>query len=293
MESLDSILKGKESPVVVEPKPDVPAVEAAPETPVVTETAEQKADRERDEKGRFAKKAEGATPAKPETPKVETAPKVEKPAAPTAAVNAKPGEDIDAEPLDPKAKAYYAKAKDEQRKRQAVERELASLRAQQPQPPIPNPQEHPAEFAQHVEGRVSQAQWDTVLNTSEIAALDKYGEEKVDQAKAWFLEQRETNPGIDFALRQQRHPYKWVIEQYQHAQLLNEIGTDPNAWREQQRAAIRAELEAEHAQKPQVPVRPAAPVPPPSLANATSGSTGTSRAVAYAGPTPLKSIFRR
>jgi hypothetical protein len=291
MESLDNILKGKDSPVVEQPKAEAPAVEVA-ETPA--ETPEQKADRERDDRGRFKAKDEGTTPAKPETPEAKVTPKVETKPAPTAGEKAKPAEDDNSEPLDPKAKAYYAKAKDEQRKRQAVEQELARLRAaqQQPQPKI-DPMQDPEGFAQRIAQEAEQRSWDRILNLSESQARRFHGDEIVSEAQEAFKEAVQSMPGLYQQLNAQADPYDWVVKWHKREKFLREV-QDPDEWTKQREAAIRQRLEAEYAQKqPQAPARPAAPVPPPSLANATSGAGAMSAKTTYEGPTPISSILRR
>ena len=91
-ESLEATIDSSAEERAPEPVKE-PVVEAAPETPEVEETAEARADRLRDEKGRFAKAeeekkaaaAEAKKPAAPPAPVGET-PATEKPAAPSPPV---------------------------------------------------------------------------------------------------------------------------------------------------------------------------------------------------------------
>lgn len=288
MESLDAILKGKQEPINVVERPEPKeAPEVKAETP---ETPEQKAERERDDKGRFKAKAEGETPAQPETPKAEATPKVEKPATPTVAEKKLTVDDPEAEPLDPKARAYYAKAKDEQRKRQAVERELQALRAaQQPQQQI-DPVQDPRGYAERIAQQAELGAVDRILNFSEAVARRTYGDDVVTEAQEAFREAAMTSPHLYQQLHSQPDPYDWLIKQHKREKFLREV-TDPDEWKKQQREALRKEVEAEFAQKQPV-ARPAAPVPTPSLANAQS--TGAiSTAPTYDGPTPFSKILRR
>lgn len=279
--SLDDILSGRNTPPVEPPKAEEPKeapVEVKPEA-----TEEAKAQRERDEQGRF-KAAEAKAK--------EDAAKVEKKAEPTSAEKQKETKQDDSELLDPKAKAYYAKAKDEQRKRQELERRLAELeaRTRQPAPKI-DPLQDPEGFANRIAQEAENRAWDRILNFSEASARRVYGEEAVTEARDAFLEEMQANPGLYFQLQQQADPYEFVVKRHKREKFMREV-TDPDEWAKQQREAIRKELEAEYAQKaPQV--RPAPPTPPPSLASANSAGGGITTATTWNGPTPLDQIFKR
>jgi hypothetical protein len=287
VESLDSIFKGKEAPVVEQQKAEAP-VEVRAETP--TETEQQRA--ERDERGRFkAKEQEAQTPAKPEAPKAAEAPKVDTKPAPTAAEKAKPVEKPhEAEQaLDPRHKAAIAQANDERRKRQALEQELARYRAQQQK--APDVATDPQGFQQHINETLQTQTINMRVDLSAAMARKQYQDYEAVMAE-WpaLIEQ---NPYLYQQAIQQELPADWAYNYVKQQKLLQEIG-DPAKWREAEQARIRAELEAELAQKAQqAPARPAAPVPPPSLANATSAAGGISTKAQWNGPTPFQNMIRR
>lgn len=281
MESLESIFKGKEAPVVEQPKAEAP-VEVKAETPA-QETEQQRADRERDERGRFkAKEQEAQTPAKPEAPKAPEAPKVETKPAPTAAEKAKPATTTEEAPPHVPVKALQ----EERRKRQELERQLAAL--QQPKK-LPDVTTDPQGFQQHLNETLQSREVDMRVNLSAAFARKQY--QDFDSVMESWFQMTEANPYLYQQAIQQELPADWAYNHVKQQLLLKEIG-DPAAWREAEKARLRAELEAEIAQR-QPPQRPAAPVPPPSLANAQSAVGGISTAPAYEGPTPLKSILRR
>lgn len=286
VESLDNILKGKEAPVIEQQKVEAP--EQKVETP--TETPEQKADRERDDKGRFkAKEQDTQPPAKPDAQKAQEPPKVETKPAPTAAETVTPATKPEAEQkLDPRHSAAIAQANDERRKRQALEQELARLRA--PQKQAPDVATDPQGFQQHINETLQTQTINMRVDISAAMARKQYQDYEAVMAEWPAL--IEANPALYQQAVQQELPADWAYNYVKQQLVLKEIG-DPTAWRESEKARIRAELEAEIAQRPQVPARIAPAVPPPSLANASSGAAVVSTAKSWDGPTPFKNLIRR
>lgn len=233
--------------------------EQAEETAQPTE--QPSADKGRDEKGRFAKgdKPEQAEP---------------------------PSEQDDKEPADPQAKAFYAKAQDEKRKRQELERKLQELQSKpvEQQPP-PDVLENPQGYAQHLQQQVQLNLLNERLNLSEGFAKEKYGDESVEEAKELFRKAAEADPGLIHKLYSEVNPYGWVMKWSKSHKLMSEMGDDPAAYLERQKAEIRAQVEAEYAQRGRQPPS----VPPPSLANAPSAPVSEP---AWSGPTSLNSILK-
>lgn len=289
MESLDSILKGKPEPTNVVERPEPKAEpEVKAETPKPEETPEARAERERDEKGRFAKKQEAQTPATPDAPKAPEAPKkVETKAETTPAEKTQPVTAQDAE-LPPKGHVPVKVALEERRKRQQLEQELKALRAQPAQAQTSQTQDQ----QQQPEG-MHQVEENLKANLSFAFAKRQYPDfEEVMQEWPLLIHD---NPWLYKQAIADEMPAEWAYKYVKRQRLMQEIGHDPEAWRETQRKAIRGELEQEIAQKgpQQQPQRPAVPVPPPSLANAPSASTGMTSQKQWEGPTPFQNMIRR
>jgi hypothetical protein len=278
VESLDSILKGKEAPVVEQPKVEAP-VEQKAEAP--TETPEQRADRERDEKGRFkAKEQAEQAPAKPETPKAPEPPKVEVKPAPTAAETVKPAITPEAPPQVP-VKALQ----EERRKRQELERQLAAI--QQPQK-APDVATDPQGFQRHISETLQSQSINMRVDMSAAMARRQY-QDFDSVMEAWYS-LKDENPHLYQQAIQQELPADWAYNYVKRHQLMEKMGNDPDAYIA---AEVEKRLKERQPEVPQAPARPAAPVPPPSLANAPSGAAVVSTAKTFDGPTPFKSIIRR
>lgn len=153
---------------------------------------------------------------------------------------------------------------DERDKRKALEAELERLRAaQQPQerPSVPDMFEDPDGYTAY-QAQVHQQQViNTKLDLSEDMARDKFGDEKVEAAKAWALQMFQTRPGFQQEVLSQRHPYKYAVEQYEREQIATSVTPDDfaqfQAWK----------LAQNQIQETQTPAKVA---PPRSLASAPS-----------------------
>lgn len=222
-------------------------------------------------------------------------------AAPAAAAPAAPAE-IDPA-TDPKAPKWY---RDHMAK---TNRELAALRAERaapaPQPAprpaappaeLPNPATDPQGYHDAIQRRLSnemqQFQLITTLNMSERFARQARGAEKFEECKAWLS----TKPDIEAWAIQQPDPWAAAFTQYTREQLAEEIGDDPNAWRESERQRlrdeIRAEMQADQGGQPaparQPPQMRAAPPAPASTARAAAPRDESGRFA----PAPLNGVFK-
>lgn len=153
---------------------------------------------------------------------------------------------------------------DERDKRKALEQELERLRAaQQPQaqPNAPDMFEDPEAYTAYQNQIVQQARINDKLDISEEMARDKFGDEKVEAAKAWALQMFQTRPGFQQEVLGQRHPYKYAVEQYEREQIASQVTPDDYA-----------QFQAWKAAQSQIREEPkAATTPPPrSLASAPS-----------------------
>jgi len=195
-----------------------------------------------------------------------------------AAIDAKARDDAGRE-RDPETGKFVPPGLlEERRRRQAAEAEARELREykqrmeqerqqQQYQPPLVT--EDAEGWAQHVEQQQAFTAYNQKLDTSEMLVRQQFGDEVVDKAADAFLEARQADPTLQQKFDSQKHPYAWVLNWHKQHQLLSEIGSDPEAWRNAERERIRQELLA--SQKPASVAQPSAPSyqpPPPSLASA-------------------------
>ena len=197
-------------------------------------------------------KAEEAPEATEEPAEVEGKGETEKEAAPPAASDEKTHGNV---PL--------AALLDEREKRQKLEREAEELRRWRQQYEAQQTQQQRPDFFDNPEAALSQVQQQfqaqlvgEKLKQSRFLAEREYGAELVQEAYAYF----DANPAQSHALLGEPSPFHAAVEHYRKAKLADEIGNDPEAYK----ARLRAELEAEIAQK--APQKPAAP--PRSLASA-------------------------
>lgn len=181
---------------------------------------------------------------------------------------------------------WYRKEIEKERKaRQAAERraqELETRGGQREPQNLPHPGQDPQGFYSHFE---TQRLMDR-LERSEDRFIDKHGDAEFEATKDWLA----TRPDIEEAALKQRHPWGYVHEIYRREKIADEIGNDPDAWREQERQRLRAEWEAEQEQgyspQPGMAAQPRLPTP-------AAGVRSTAPRAGYAGPTPLAAALKR
>lgn len=161
---------------------------------------------------------------------------------------------------------------DERFKRQEAERELQEIQRrmemqerqlqhlQQPQQEAPDILDNPQGAFQHYVAPLQQQFEQRIMAMSLHQARQTHGEELVNEAIAFF----DKNPQLSHQFVNHPSPYDAGVEFYKRQKVLEEIGADPDAWREQERAKLKAELN----QAPAAPVQPKAP--PPSMVTAPS-----------------------
>lgn len=209
-ESIQSILG--ESPFVTGEITAPPAVETKTEAPVEeAKEQEAKAERSRDEGGRFAKAEEKA-----ETP--------EKPAK------------------QQMSSAEVAAIIDERRKRQALESELAQLRREQSKPT-----EKPSVFDNEdaaITSRVQEANQplrEAVYKLSVKAARGVYKD--FDEAAEAFAEASGRDPRLIEGLRASDDPGEYIYTMGIHVRELADVGGDLMKYRDKVTAASQAKLD--------------------------------------------------
>lgn len=132
------------------------------------------------------------------------------------------------------------------------------------------------------------------MNMSEMMVRQQHGDTDVDAALEVFQKAVQENPALGAQLAQQRHPWQFMFDQAKRIQAMQEIGTDPAAYRQKLRDEILAELQQQGA-APAAPAAaasaaPSAPVIPRSLATARSSAPRS--APVWTGPTSLNDILK-
>ena len=230
-ESLDSILN--EKPPVETPKTETPVVEKPTSTRQEWRDREQGAQgRERDPAtGQYAPKEAKEPP--PEPPKEPV--KAETPKEPT-----KPVEEYSA-----REKAAFAKAADETRKRQALERQLLEVNQKLKEPPKPffeDPDGALARQKADLEGQIQNAILTTRINTSESIAKSRYKD--YDEKFAIFNELAQNSPYLFQQAFNSPDPAEFVYNAGKMEKNLRDAG-GMEQLREKMESEIRAKVKAE------------------------------------------------
>ena len=300
--SLDDVLSEKKEEKEPAPKeePKEPAAEsrAEPDKGVAADGQAKSESRRREHQkkeweaqgrdpatGQFVpKEMKAEAPTKKEEPKKEDAPKAEaKPEAP------KPPP----QEMNEKERAAFAAAADERRKRQALEQELAQLRAQQPQKPAEpaktfwdNPDEALAKERQERQGEYIQMK----LGMSEMMARQRYPdfEEKLNTFKAVAG----NNPALVQAWLAAPDPGEYLYKFARNHQELQQLGGLDQMRKKIEAdtaAKVRAEVEAEYKRKEEEAAKLRAAIPP-SISDVRGASTNKSAPV-WGGPRPLDAVL--
>lgn len=265
--SLDDIMSGRGEAV---PDHEPTLTPDAPATPAPAEGS-------RDDKGRFA-------------PKADPANTVATPPATLDTPVQQPGH-VPIQALD-----------SERNKRKELEdryeREIRELREQvtrlsqppkptEPAAPPPTLWDAPDEFIKSQLDPVEQRIRNMNERYSERLATSEHGVETVTAAKQWMEQQAKTPEGqrILRELIQSDDPFDDLVKHYKSQSVLSEIGTDPEAYKQR----VIQEYLASQQQQPQ----PTAPAPAPQLptsfaAKPTSGPRGGQE---YGGPRSLTEIM--
>lgn len=219
-DNLDDFLNNEPAAEVETPEQEAPAAEAAP-----VETEEAKAERVRDEKGRFAPKGE----------KDEAAP----PAAEEQGIPVKA-------------------LQEERRKRQELEAQLAELQARlQPQQPAPDIWEDTQGWQQHFGNEVAnaatqQAALNARLDMSEMMVAQSQPD--FEEARPKILEFMGQNPALRDEILSDRHPWLKAYTIVKNHERMQELSaTNVSELEAKLREQIKAELAAEKAPAPEIP----------------------------------------
>lgn len=154
---------------------------------------------------------------------------------------------------------------------EAVQRAQQQPRQEQPQQRAPDPFTEPEAYQEYVVQQAQLIAQSERLNTSQMLAEEKYGEQKV--ADASELARRAGLFGPNSPFLKQRNPYGALMQWFDRQVALQEIG-NPSEYKEKLKASMREEILAEL--KGTKPAAPAAQQRfPGTLADATgSGPPG-------------------
>lgn len=203
------------------------------------------------------------------------------PAAPPAATPEEPKTVPISAILDERDKRQAAQREAEELRRWKAEREArdadAATQAQRQAPPA-------SPYAQAMEAAAFEAR----RQVSQFYAEREFGPELVKEAFAFF--ERPENHAASQRFLNSPMPFVDAVEAYRRHKAAEEIGQDPEAWRQAERERIRAELAAEaQAAAATAPVQtPPRPRPPVSLATAPSA---TRAAPAVPRPKSMEAFF--
>lgn len=178
-----------------------------------------------------------------------------------------------------------AALKAEREKRQALERELEAARAKPAEAPkpIPNPAEDPAGYHAAIREEFLVQR----VDLSEELVRSQFSD--VDEKFETFKRHAANNPALVQQVLADRSPWLRMYREAEKMAAMDEIGSDPKAYRERLRAEILAEMKAE---RPSDPPKSSPPTSlPSSLASVRSAGSRT-ESVGYTGPTPLSEIVR-
>jgi len=176
---------------------------------------------------------------------------------------------------------------EERAKRQDLERQLEEMRAKPVEPtPAPDVFEDQTAFNNHVQSQIDNGVMNVKLDLSQDMAVEKHGQEVVTAA---FEALRAANDKAAFdGIMSKRNPYEALVQWDKQRQVVSEIGNDPQAWKDQERAKIKAEVEAEIVAKQAAEM---AGKPAPSMAGVT-GTGGGAPKTNWTGPVSLDSLFK-
>lgn len=180
---------------------------------------------------------------------------------------------------------------DERQKSRAVTERLAQIeqmlqqgqtQAQQSEPVrLPDMFEQPEAYTQAITQMMAQREANLIAEMSERFARSTHGDQVVEAAF-----EAAKAAGVVDQFKGKRDAWGDLVKWHKQHQVMSEIGADPDAWREQQRAKMREEILAELSNQQQ---KQAAGKAGPSLAG--QANLGARTNPAWSGPTPLDKIL--
>lgn len=177
----------------------------------------------------------------------------------------------------------YLDTYNELREVKAQNRELQQkLQAMEKPVPVPDPIQDPDGYAQHMKEMLTQdfTTQNNILRVQMSEQMVMSGPQGAEYpaARDAFKEAIQNDPYLRERVKSSQHPAQEILNWYRQHKLLNDIGTDPDAYVRRR----YAELTAADPQNPGVvnpppTIKPAPQIPAPSLTGAPAGpSAGTS-----------------
>lgn len=164
---------------------------------------------------------------------------------------------------------------DEREKRQKAERQLQAMQQQLGQlqkrqaQPAPDWELEPVQAAQHQAQTFQQQLLQQRVEQSRFMAEREFGKETVDKAVEFFNDPRYA--AMSHQMMNEPSPFHAAVEFAQRQMVAEQVGSDPEAYRQKVEAEVRAQIEQEMLGKAP---RSATP-PPPSMAKAPSAGKGS------------------
>lgn len=265
--SLEDALNGNVSEAEEPNAPEMEA-EASAEQSVEVEATQETVDA-----------GEQPEPEQPEAPEQSAQPRDKK------GKFAKKSEKVEAESAQEAAQqpqADEAMRQELEQLRREREQWQQAQRAQQEAQAMPDPIDDPKAYARMMEQRFEAASFQNKLQLSEAMARREHGNDVWEAANAWLAQ----NPQEAQRCAGELDPCGAAIRAHKRHLAMQEIGDDPQAYRERLEAEIRERLQAE--------MQTTTPEPKTMPANfASSRNAGARRGPDWAGPTPLEDALRR
>lgn len=218
--------------------------------------------------------ADAPEPAQQEAPQVEADPVAEPPAEEPVAQE---------EPAKPEEPVMVPLSALQELRQELKQLKQVQHQAAQPKPqPAPDMFEDPEGYRAYVERNVSNGMTRAKLEMSRFMAEREFGAETVEAAYEYFNQ----HPDQSQALLNHPSPFHAAVDVYNRQRVAQEIGNDPEAYRQKLEAEIRAKVEAELVAKQ---VRDKAGRFAPSMAD-TPG-TGGGPKTNWAGPARLDDVL--
>lgn len=168
--------------------------------------------------------------------------------------------------LDEREKRQEAQRQFQEEQRRAAELEARLRELQQPKEESPDWYDDPAKAASYQTTQIERQMQQRLMSMSKFQAEREFGPEVVTEAIAYF----DRHPQASQQFLAHPSPFHAAVEFYKKQKVAEEIGTDPDAYKQKLREELRAELEAEMTANGAKSLSSKPKAPPPSMASAPS-----------------------
>ena len=158
------------------------------------------------------------------------------------------------------------------REKQALQAQIDAIKQNQPiqQPEKIDLFEEPEKRLGQLENNITQTLDNKFLNYSVYHCKARHPD--YDEKEAQFIQMAQANPYLVQQMNMQPDPAEWAYQQVTQQQIQQEIGSDPNAYRERLKAEIRQELLAEEQNKIENKIQKLSGLPPSANSIPSAGS---------------------